>query len=412
MNAQGPTRHPKVRRLKRDMRDVFVPGFLEPWAGWLPRPGLRWLETRVFPGRPTEPFAPEGFPAIRLALVKSEMAAHIYTRPGRSPDLPALVASTPKMFGPTSLFTLFQADFWIVKASHDPECEHWKESFAGDPDPAATQLLYESHRNLRPPSGPGPLQSQGEVARDPETIDWSQYDAVLCHDLALPRRIVERHRRVFWSYWIGETGTPTYKASYREAQSGYHCFLNGGSRNWRVRPSLRSHVLEFPYIFQSYRDHLLLGAKPESERRGVLLERVTSSRVPPWFAERISQGIPVVPTAEKAPERLSRLHSSRYFLQMGPQKFWGNGLQEAIAAGCLALADPATMPNNGALLLPELCPRSWSEAADLLHRLEENPSWRESLRQRQVARAEWLLVHRPLRDWLNRWEHFRKEKRH
>lgn len=401
-----------VHRLKKGMQDVFLPGFLEPWAGCLPRPGLRWLETRAFPGRSAEPSAPKEIPAIRLALVKSEVAAHIYTQPGSSSDLPALVTSTPKMFGPTSLFTLFQADFWIVKASPDPECTHWKESFAGDPDPAVTQLIYEAHRNLHPQSGPAPLQSQGEVARDPETIDWSQYDAVFCHDLALPRRIVERHRRVFWSYWIGETGTPTYKASYHEVQSGYQCFLNGGSRNWRVRPSLRSHVLEFPYVFQSHRDHLFLGAKRETDRRGVLLERVTSGRVPAWFSARIPREASLVPTAEKASERLSRLHTSRYFLQMGPQKFWGNGLQEAIAAGCLALADPATMPNNGALLLPELCPRSWSEAADLLHRLEENPSWRESLRQRQVARAEWLLVHRPLQDWLNRWEHFRKEQRH
>lgn len=410
-STQGPTRHHEARCLNVGMRDVSVPGFLEPWAVGLPRFGLRWLETRVFPGRPPARSAPKGIPAIRVALVKSEMAAHIYTRPGGSSDLPALVASTPKMFGPTSLFTLFQTDFLIVKASNDPECNHWKESFAGDPDPAATQRLYEAHRNLRPLSGAGSQPSQGEAALDPETIDWSRYDAVFSHDLALPRRIVERHPRVFWSYWIGETGTPSYKGSYREPLAGYHCFLNGGSRNWRVRPSLRSHVVEFPYIFQSHRDHLALGARPASERRGVMLERITSNRIPAGFAEQIPPEVPLVPTAEKAPERLSRLHASRYFLQMGPHTFWGNGLQEAVAAGCLALADPATMPNNASLLLPELGPRSWPEAAELLRRLEEKPAWREELRRRQAERAEWLLVRRPLRDWYNRWEFFRKEGR-
>jgi len=409
--AQGPTRHRKTRGLNGGMRDVSVPGFLEPWAVGLPRFGLRWLESRVFPGRPSAQSVPAEIPAIRIALVKSELAAHIYTRPGSSSDLSALVASTPKMFGPTSLFTLFQADFMIVKASNDPECNHWKESFAGDPDPAATQRLYEAHRDLRPVSGPEPHPSQGEIALDPAIIDWSRYDAVFSHDLALPRRIVERHRRVFWSYWIGETGTPSYKKSYRGPLAGYHCFLNGGSRNWRVRPSLRSHVLEFPYIFQSHRDHFGLGARPASERRGVLLERVTSEKIPAWFSGRIPTGLPLISTAENAAERLSRLHACRYFLQMGPQTFWGNGLQEAVAAGCLALADPATMPNNASLLLPELGPRSWPEAAELLRRLEEEPAWREELQRRQAERAEWLLVRRPLRDWLNRWTCFRKEDR-
>ena len=391
------------------MRDISVPGFLEPWAALLPRSGLRWLETRIFPGWQKKNSGLGKIPGLRLALVKSDRAAHIYTRPGTSADLPALVVSTPKMFGPTSLFTRFQTDFRIVQASADPECAHWKESFAGDPDPSASERLYEGHRNLRPTSGPGPLRSQGEVAENPETIDWSQYDAVLCHDLALPRRIVMRHPKVFWSYWIGETGTPSYKRSYREPLAGYHCFLNGGSRNWRVRPSLRSHVVEFPYIFQSQQDHVRLGAKPAEERKGVLLERLTSRQIPSGIRAEISAITPVLLSEEQAAERLSRLHAARYFLQMGPSTFWGNGLQEAVAAGCLAMADPATMPNNRSLLLPELCPRSWPEAAERLRQLEANPAWRESLQRRQACRADWLLVQRPQRDWLGRWETFRKE---
>ena len=393
------------------MRDLSVPGFLEQGAAYLPRPGLRWLETHAFPARKAGTREPGTVPQIRVALVKSELTAHIYTRPGGSEDLKSLVISTPKMFGPTALFTRFQTDFWIVRISDDPECAHWRESFAADPDPSVAEVFYEGHRNLRPLAGPLPHRTQGEVAVAPGEIDWSRYDAVICHDLALPRRIVERHPRVFWSYWIGETGTPTYKASYREAQAGYDCFLNGGSRSWRVRPSLRSHVVEFPYIFQSHEDHRRLGARPLSERRGVLLERVTSGRVPGWFPGRIPANLPLISTAENAAERLSRLHASRYFLQMGPMTFWGNGLQEAVAAGCLALADPDSMPNNRSLLLPELCPRSWPEAAEILVRLEENPSWREALRQRQAERAEWLLVDRPVRDWITRWRSFRQEAR-
>jgi len=385
-----------------------IPEWCESFTAFLPRPALRWLE--IHASTSLCPEAPQVVPPLRIAVVKSEVASHIYTRPGSSADLLSLVLSTPKMIGPTAFFTLFHTDFIIVRESPDPECQHWRESFAGDPDPNQTARIYEKHKDFRPQAGPQPHLSQAETALSPEAVDWSQYDAVICHDLAIPARIVAKYPKVFWSYWIGETGTPSYKASYRDPLAGYHCFLNGGSRRWRVRPALRSHVLEFPFIFQQPSDRFLLAARPSVTRSGVLLERITSQKMPPDTRAAINASIEVVPTSDLSSERLQKLHSARYFLQMGGQPVWGNSFQEAVSAGCLAIADPSTMPNNRSLMLPELAPKTWNQVITLLEKLEQNPEWREKLRLQQESLASWFLCHRPLRDWLARYRHFREAR--
>lgn len=384
-----------------------MPQSLEPALTLFPRKALQWLEMHAPPAEPAG--ARElPIPALRVALVKSEVTGHIYTRPGSSRDLGRLVLSSPKMLGPTAWFSTFETCFIIVRESREPECQHWRESFQHDAEPEKSAAIYEANRDLRPLAGPDPRPTQGESAVSPESVNWSRFDAVICHDLAIPERIVRQHPKVFWSYWIGETGTPSYKSSLRTPRGGYHCFLNGGSRRWRVRPSLRPHVLEFPYIFQRASDHLLLGLRPGAPRAGVLLERVTSSTLSPADQRLLAQICPVEKTAEATVDRLQKLHSARYFLQMTGQTFWGNGFQEAVMAGALAIADPRTMPNNRSLCLPELSPRSWPEAVALVRDLEKDPERRARLRREQAGRAEWLLFCRPLADWLRKYGEFRK----
>ena len=385
-----------------------IPQWCEPFTTFLPRPALRWLE--IHASTSLYPEAPQVVPPLRIAVVKSEVASHIYTRPGSSADLLSLVLSTPKMLGPTAFFTLFHTDFIIVRESPDPECQHWRESFAGDPDPNQTARIYERHKHFRPQAGPQPHLSQAETALSPEAVDWNQYDAVICHDLAIPARIVANYPKVFWSYWIGETGTPSYKASYRDPLAGYHCFLNGGSRRWRVRPQLKPHVVEFPFIFQQPSDRFHLGAKPSVTRSGILLERMSSRNLPADILEKMTRLTAVISTSDLSSERLQKLHSARYFLQIGGRPVWGNSFQEAVSAGCLAIADPSTMPNNRSLMLSELAPKTWNQAITLVEKLEQYPEWREKLRLKQESLASWFLCHRPLRDWLARYRHFREDR--
>lgn len=56
---------------------------------------------------------------------------------------------------------------------------------------------------------------------------------------------------------------------------------------------------------------------------------------------------------------------------MIPKRLWGNSLNEAVAAGCLALANPDSMPNNRSLLMPRLNTSDWESMIRLLENLKE-----------------------------------------
>lgn len=365
---------------------------MEPALSILPRPMLNWMESHAFPPIP----ARKVIPPRRVAVVKSEYCAHIYARPWSGGNLRELALSTLKTFGPLSLFTRHQTDFVIVRLPNDPECQVWREFYAGDPDPAASAGIHEAVPFYRPPGQPASSPSQGDLAVDPETVDWSIYDAVIVQDICLPERIVRRFPSVFWSYWIGETGGPSFKASSHRPSPGYHFFLNGSSRRWRVRPGLRPHVLEFPYILQDGHTHTKIGALPFERRSGVLLEVNTARTIPPKFRARLERFGPVMENIGPPDERLDRLHRSKYFLQMIPKRLWGNSLNEAVAAGCLGLANPDSMPNNRSLLMPGLNPPDWEAMIRRLEDLEGSPLEAEQEQQRQQTMADWLLCDRPL----------------
>ena len=208
---------------------------------------------------------------------------------------------------------------------------------------------------------------------------------------------------IFWSFWISETGSPCFKQAYRKAPIGYQAFLNGGSRRWRVRPSLRPHALEFPYILQDFATHRLLGAKSWENRSGILLEVNSARTIPPDIRRKLEQVAPVRDNIGSPEVRLGLLHSSRYFLQMVEKPLWGNSLNEASAAGYLCFANRSSMPNNLSLLTPETVPDSWEAVIALLRRLEALPERATGLWHLQQSLAGYFLHQRPLAEWEERW---------
>ena len=364
---------------------------------------LDWAETHAFPFlRVAPPSSPR-----RIALVKSQYCSHIYARPWSGGDLRALALSTLKTFGPLGLFTRYRADFFIVRLPADRECQVWREFYAKDPDPSINEKIHGNFPNLRPAGDPPGAPTQGDLAVDPETVDWSRYDAVIVQDICLPERWVRKFPDVFWSYWIGETGGPSFKDSFHRPSPGYHFFLNGSSRRWRVRPGNRRHVLEFPYILQDSPTHRLLGAQPWPGRSGILLEVNTAQTLPSSVRARLEEIAPVRENIGTPAERLERLHHSRYFVQMVPKRLWGNSLNEAVAAGCLGLANPGSMPNNRSLLMPGLTPADWESMLGLLRKLESDRDLADRQQSRQQALSDWILSHRPLLEWEDRMEEFR-----
>jgi hypothetical protein len=390
--------------LNPDLLKLTLCPLYEPSLALLPRYFLDWAEIHAF-----SPIFPEKATAARrIAVVKSQYCGHIYARPWSHGDLRNLALSTLKTFGPLSLFTRHQADFLIVRLPADPECQVWSEFYANDPDPIASSRNHERFKEYRPAGELVDGQTQGDLAVDPEMVDWSRYDAVIVQDLCIPERIVRKHPLVHWSYWIGETGGPSFKGSFNRPLAGYQIFLNGSSRRWRVRPGNRHHVLEFPYILQDSEAHARLGAKPWQERFGILLEVNTAQTISPLLRSQLEKIGPVLDNIGTPAERLQRLHHSRYFVQMISKPLWGNSLNEAAAAGCLALANPNSMPNNRSLLMPGLTPQDWESMLRILRELDENRGRAEQEQRRQQAVADWILCHRPLSEWENQLENFCK----
>lgn len=380
---------------------IQIHTWLEPTLGLLPRTGLDAMEIGGFPPIPVGDRQAQ--PRRRIAVVKSPFCAHIYARPWKAAgDLRHLALSTLKTFGPLSLFDRHDADFLIVRLPSDPECQIWREFYAGDADQAASAKIHEDFRNYRPPGEPTSSPSQEDLAVDPETLDWSRYEAVIVQDLCIPGRLVRRFPKVLWSYWIGETGSPSFKFSSLQPLANYHLYLNGSSRRWRVRPYLRRHVLEFPYIVQDSLVHARLGARSWKDRAGILLEVNSAREIPQEIRRRMEALGPVENNIGTPALRLERLHRSRYFLQMTPKRLWGNSLNEAVAAGCLGLANPASMPNNRSLLLPGLTPPDWESALRLLQNLMANPERAKDLQATQQTLANWFLCDRPMSEWEQR----------
>jgi len=386
-----------------------IPEFFRPSLSLLPRSALRYLEIGAVPNltHPALSNPPQG----RIAFIKGEYCSHVYGIPGDSSELKALALGTLKTFGPLSLFTRYQCDFRIVKLDPAPECQVWREFFAHDNDLENSRRIHENFRNLRPEGFSPNHPTQGELAISVDSIDWKSYGAVIVQDFAVPERIVRQHPEIFWSFWISETGSPCFKEAYRDSPAGYHAFLNGGSRRWRVRPSLRPHALEFPYILQDFATHRLLGAKLWEERSGILLEVNTARTIPKEIRRRLGE-IAVVRDNIGCPAvRLELLHSCRYFVQMVDKPLWGNSLNEASAAGCLCLGNRASMPNNLSLLTPETVPNSWEEMIALMRRLEAQPSQASGLWHLQQSLTTYYLHQRPLAEWEARWDRHLKAKR-
>ena len=382
-----------------------IPEIFRPSLSLLPRSTLRFLETGAIPDLSRPALHPR--PPGRVAFVKGEYCSHVYGVPGDSSQLRALALGTLKTFGPLSLFTRYRCDFRILKLDPAPECQVWREFFAGDEDLENSRRIHENFRNLRPEGSPPGQPTQGELAVSVDDIDWDSYGAVIVQDFAVPERIVRKHPGIFWSFWISETGSPCFKQAYRQAPAGYHAFLNGGSRRWRVRPSLHPHALEFPYILQDFATHRLLGAKPWEERSGILLEVNTARTVPEEIRRRLGEIAVVRDNIGSPAVRLELLHSCRYFVQMVDKPLWGNSLNEASAAGCLCLGNRASMPNNLSLLTPETVPDRWEEMIALVRRLETLPRGASALWDLQQSLAGYFLHRRPLAEWELRWARHR-----
>lgn len=352
----------------------------------LPRSLLRQLEVYAHPGTvPQKAFAPvlSFWNSRRIALVRQTSYRGAYLPcPGQGWE--QTVLSAPAHLGPFSFLADLKADYFVVRQGREPETFLWKEKFSGDPDPNVAYREVEAWQEAQ----------EGRGAVDAEEIPWDRYDLVVCLDIPVPTRLTAKTKKTVWTYFSVEAGGPLHKRSLRQPVAGYHLYLNHAFRRYRIRPGNRSHVLEFPFTFQSaaaWKSLAWAVGNRGMDRRGTLVDRASWESSPEKKPSSLSllQG--------NAAEMVRRMTSSQFAVRTDARLRWGNWPLEAIQAGCLFLGRADTLALPG-ILLPGLTVSDLPSAARRIGELAENPARLRRLSILQAELAEHLAFRRPLLD--------------
>jgi hypothetical protein len=318
----------------------------------------------------------------KVALVRQTAYRGAYL-PGTGRTWTETVLTAPAHLGPISALAELQADYFVVRQAADPETYLWKEKFSGDPDPRIAFRGVEEWQ--------GEQEAMGVV--DCEQVRWDDYDLVICLDVPVPAWVTSKTRKTIWAYYSVEAGGPLHKRSLAAPIPSYHIYLNHCFRRYRARPGNKSHVLEFPFTFQSSAawKHLAKEtAAGHTGRRGAVVDRASwqsHSGEKPKFMTPLS--------GETAAVYIRLMSSSQFAVRTDAKTRWGNWALEAAQAGCLFLgrADSLAMPG---VLLPGLVVPDLALARETIEALQDDPPRMQALAKTQAALAEHLAFRRPL----------------
>ncbi len=353
----------------------------------------------------------------RIAFVKQDCNEDLYCCAPEC-NVATMLQSTLLRSGPISLFAEFGAKFLIVATDAAPECSIWREkSDALNWAPADWFLSFQKHV-------PGRDHGQSAFARAVDDVDWSQFDLVISVDVAVPARVTKRFPQVVWAYYVRELKAPSYARSMAAPIIGQDLYL---SQNFTPRRSAHApHVIDFPYHFQRCGVFHRIHALPwTAERRGVFVEYHTAREMRdeelralehfgPVFARRVCDD--VLDGSERIPHRsmvdpdFKALSAAKYHVKWGGRSTFGTAKVEAIAAGCVALTDPA-LDATSFLHRRHSLARGFSELIQRLDAFESAPSILERERERQRRLVDYLCFARPAMDLIGAWQRIRTTRR-
>jgi hypothetical protein len=349
----------------------------------------------------------------RIALVKQDCNEDLYCcAPGASAA--ETVGSTLLRSGPASLFTLFDARFFIVRTEPDAECGIWTEK--SDPLQWAPQAWFESFRNRVP----GRDHGQSRHARSVDEIPWQEFDLVVSVDVAVPARVTARFPQVVWAYYVRELKAPSWQRSFQRPISGQDLYLSQQFAPRRQRQA--AHVVDFPYHFQHCGVFHQIFDRPWPEaqpRQGVFVEYHTARAASeaeldalrefgPVYARRAADDRfdPVsgerIPERSMSPEGLEALLGSKYHVKWGGRAIFGTAKVEAIAAGCLVISDRGR-DATPFLQSPATAIDDFPSLIAALRRLQADEAMYRRERERQQRLVDYLCYLRPANDLIDAW---------
>jgi hypothetical protein len=339
---------------------------------------------------------------MKIALVKQDVYQDLYVqRRDASPE--ELLFSSIMRVGPIGLFTLFGADFLIVKEADAPECRLWEKVIPHYPPAWFRELKTTPFAKTSFPEAkflaPGSDRSHADFSVDCAAVDWSAYDVVISINFSIPKETIKRHPNVLWCHMVGEANVLCDHAYH-----DYDVCLNQETRGI-VTGGLG--VIDFPYSFVGPDCLSQLAArvlKRPSVKRGIFIEINSFTerpvRDPGHLSGLTSTGQPIRLHQQGIRANLTELYDSKYFVKIGGRKIRGNSVIEAISSGPLVLMNPAELHHSQ--LLPKEC---WiytiEDACKRISELEASPSEYARLvtLQRQLLRS--YVVEMPMESLAN-----------
>lgn len=342
---------------------------------------------------------------LKIALVKQDVHPNLYCCRPTSSALDALHSSV-KHTGPLALFTKTNCTFFIVHTTTEPECQIWQQKWTNCRQlPIETYL--ENSSNGVPYGGGGELVPQASVAVKVDDISWSSFDIVISIDIAIPKRIVQENKQALWCYYISEPCMSSYRSSRMAPLAGYDVFLN--QRIGPKRSNQKWHEINFPYNLQYYRIfHEILGLSKDDQREGIFIETATSRLLRSKHRSRLTKLGSLRSVSPFTDQIVRDLCHSKIFVQLlGNRRLWGNGVIEAVAAGCPAVCRPGSLRNTN-LIVAGSYALTDAGVVDLVYRALTNDKLLSSIKKRQQDALDYYCFHLPMRELVQRLQSKRK----
>ncbi|MDB4175004.1 hypothetical protein N9766_01430 [Flavobacteriaceae bacterium] len=336
---------------------------------------------------------------MKIALIKQDTYQDLYVG-DKSFSPEELLSSSIMRVGPIGLFTLCDADFYIIKEDiKNKECTTWQKVLKVDPNilrslkdkPFKESLLYKTIGSFKEP---GSQKSHSDFSLNYNSIDWNEYDVVISINISIPTKYIKKFKNTLWCYMIGEANIYSDKVYF-----DYDICLNQENRGY-TKP--KNGIIDFPYTFigPNCLNDLFKGIDQSVNRKKIFLEinNVTERpfKIDSTLRRLEETGLQISTHKQLINENILELISSKYFVKIQGRIIRGNGLYEAISSGSLVLSNPDLIIHTQ--VLPKEC---WVYDIDSLitkiNYLERNPKEYNNLLNLQKSLVKHFVVDCPLK---------------
>lgn len=334
---------------------------------------------------------------VKIAFVKQDCYQDLYVS-DRNTSVEELLFSSQGRVGPIGLFTLLDADYYIVKEEKNRECHFWEKTETSRQVIKNNRALKDITLDKLPGQEfkrPGSQYPNGHFAIDLKTIDWSEYEIVICINFAFPTYMTRKYPKTLWCYMIGNANFAMDKVYY-----GYDVSFN---QEMCGRYNRATGVLDFPYTFvgpdcleKIMEKHL----KRKAKKTGIYGEINTTTerpvrRIPQFEPISKATGQEIRVHKQLIRENLEEMYDAKYYLKVGGRITRGNGAIEAISCGTVVLMNP-----NDIICRQILPADAWvmnaNDAVKKIKFLDEHPEEYERLLQEERQLLKMFVTDYPL----------------